>query len=100
MKTPRKRNNYYYETSPQDYLRIYRSVLGSVLIGCAGVAQAQAIAQNRTQAPSDTYTLPAIQVTGNVDAAVQALNPETTVGSKEALPQREIPQTISVVNQQ
>lgn len=45
-------------------------------------------------------TLPAVSVSAPRDAVTGALNPPTTVGSKEALTAREIPQTISVVTQQ
>lgn len=48
---------------------------------------------------ADGAMLPATNVNATNDRA-ESLNPPTTVGSKSALTQREIPQTISVISQQ
>lgn len=56
-------------------------------------------AQAQTQAQSNVSTLSPISVTGDASDEAVRQNPPTTVGSKTALTQREIPQTISTISQ-
>lgn len=51
------------------------------------------------RAPQDESTtqMPAVEVVGAEDPVARRLNPQTTVGSKLPVSQREIPQTISVI---
>ncbi|MFT4063988.1 TonB-dependent siderophore receptor [Paraburkholderia sp.] len=79
--------------------------LQALLAGTSLAAVPQADGSWSLEATSDSVddgTLPAISVTGSAYAAqaANAVNPPTTVGSKDALSAREIPQTVSVVTQQ
>ncbi|WP_321871873.1 TonB-dependent siderophore receptor [Paraburkholderia tropica] len=59
-------------------------------------------AESQDKKPANETVLPTVAVTANSGAeaqAVQTLNPSSSVGSKVALSQQEIPQSISVVGQ-
>lgn len=80
-----------------------RTILArSIALACFIAAQ-PAIAADIDADKSDTKTevLPAVQVrSSSEDKVAEALNPKTAVGSKIALTQREIPQSVSVISQE
>ena len=91
-------------------LRFASIALGLASISCAAAAQ-QAVAPmtangNATGTPNATATatasLPTVSVsaTATTDPIAARVNPSTTVGSKIALSQREISQSVSIITQE
>lgn len=58
------------------------------------------VAASGTDQTLVTNALPAVTVSSKEDPAVAAVNPATTVGSKTALTERQIPQSVTVIPQQ
>jgi outer-membrane receptor for ferric coprogen and ferric-rhodotorulic acid len=81
-----------------------RGGLAALLTGSGLQAEARAdggyALRKVVSAPgNDPATLPVVKVTGQNDAVAERVNPPTTVGSRIALTQREISQSVSVVTQ-
>lgn len=60
-------------------------------------SDARTFTLTRARPQNDAVSLPAVRVEGAGDAEAERLNPQTSVGSRIALSQREIPQSISVI---
>ncbi|ALM82130.1 TonB-dependent siderophore receptor [Bordetella sp. N] len=86
---PRLQGNY----DVQEALRMLLG--GSGLVPIASGERTYTL--DRAPASDSSTQLPAVQVVGAGDPLAERLNPQTTVGSKLAVSQREIPQTISVI---
>jgi len=81
-----------------------RGGLDALLAGSSLQAEARAnggYALRKQAAPQggDAAVLPVVRVTGQNDPVAERVNPPTTVGSRFALSQREIAQSVSVVTQ-